>query len=248
MENKFLRYHGRKTRLGYSFVSALILEVFFLAAIGNIVLLVRHYIHPLGKVHALSISVVDIPVKKKVKVAVKKKVVKVKHIEKVVKKIVEKHIVIRSVPVNRPVVVRNVPVNRPVVPVLAPIQAPSASIAAPPAPMNLPKDSNKKIPLSVLDKYFGEIKGKIESNLVYPGYAKREGMDGYVTVMFKILRDGSLVFARIKDSSSHEILNSSALKTIRISSPFPGFPEGIHKSSLTFLIKINFKLESGYRD
>ncbi|MCL4321855.1 MAG: energy transducer TonB [Deltaproteobacteria bacterium] len=239
MENIIKEFPNKNARLKYSFIIALILEIMFLLLFAEISIIAGHFIKPAKKVKPLLISVVSLPHKKKVLVPPKKRVVPVKKIKKVVykkpiiKKVIKKVLVKKSIK-PAPFKVRHVsiPMPAPAVPVVPVVQHAVAYHHA-----------HKKIPASILDKYFGEIKAKVVRNLVYPYYARKEGMEGYVNVLFKILRNGDLVFEKIEKGSRYGTLNASAIKTIKISAPFMPFPKGISRNSLTFLIKIHFKLK-----
>ena len=231
MENIIKEFPDKNARLKYSFIIALILEIMFLLLFAEISIIVKQFIKPVKKVRPLLISVVSVPKKKKAVVHHKKKVVPVKKIKKVVyKKPVIKKVqrVVRAV---KPIKVNQIPVASPMATVNPVIQQPAVYHV------------QTKIPASVLDKYFAEIKSKIVNNLVYPRYARKEGMEGYVNVLFKISKNGNLVFEKIEKGSQYGTLNTSAVKTIKISSPFIPFPNGIKRNSLTFLIKIHFKLK-----
>ncbi|MCL4542438.1 MAG: TonB family protein [Deltaproteobacteria bacterium] len=237
MENIIKEFPDKSTRLKYSFIIALMLEIMFLALFAEISLIAEHFMKPAAKVKPLLISVVSLPHKKRVIVPHKKKAVPVKKIKKVIykkpviKRVIRKALVEKSVnPVKAYHV--SVPVPMPAAPVVPVVRHPVVV-----------RRVHRKISVSVLDKYFGEIKSKIVNNLVYPMYARKEGIEGYVNVLFKILKNGDLVFEKIEKSSQHGTLNRSAIKTIKISAPFMPFPNGINRNSLTFLIKIYFKLK-----
>ncbi|MHB8231926.1 MAG: energy transducer TonB [bacterium] len=235
MENIIEEFPDKNTRLKYSFVIALILEIMFLLLFAEISIIAKHFMKPVKKVKPLLISVVSLPHKKKITVPHKKRPLPVKKIKKVIyKKPVIKRVTVKRSIKPAPFKVRHVSVPEPAPVALA---APIVQHAAP------VQQTHKKIPASVLDKYFGEIKAKVVRNLVYPYYARKEGMEGYVNILFKILKNGDLVFERIEKGSQYGTLNASAIKTIKISSPFMPFPKGINRNSLTFLIKIHFKLK-----
>ncbi len=230
MENIIREFPDKNTRLKYSFVIALILEIIFLLLIAEVSIILKNYLKPIEHVKPMLISIINVPRKKKAIVNHKKKVVPVKKLKKILyKKPVIKRVkkVLKAI---NPVKFNRIPVSVPLAAVSPVIQHPAVYQAS------------KSASVSLLDKYFGEIKAKIESNLIYPRYARRQGMEGNVKVLFKILRDGDLVFEKIDKSSIYNVLNSSAIKTIRISAPFMPFPSGINRDSMTFLIKIHFKL------
>lgn len=233
MENIIKEFPNKNTRLKYSFFIALILEIIFLLLVAEISIMLKNYMKPVKYVKPMLISVINVPKKKKTIAHHKKKTVPIKKVKKIIyKKPLIKKIkkVVRAV---KPVNVSRIPVASPLAAVSPVIQHTEVY------------QVQRKIPMSVsvLDKYFAEIKSKIVNNLVYPKYARKEGMEGYVNVLFKILKNGNLVFEKIEKSSQYGTLNASAIKTIKISSPFIPFPKGIKRDSLTFLIKIHFKLK-----
>lgn len=231
MENIIKEFPDKNARLKYSFIIALILEIMFLLLFAEISLIAKHFMKPVVKVKPLLISVVSLPHKKRMLPV--KKIKKAIYKKPVIKRVIKKVTVKRSIK-PAPLKVHH-------------ISVPMPAQAAPVAPIVkhavVVRPVHKKIPASILDSYFGEIKAKIVRNLVYPYYARKEGMEGYVNVLFKILRNGDLVFEKIEKGSQYGTLNASAIKTIKISSPFMPFPKGISRNSLTFLIKIHFKLK-----
>lgn len=68
-------------------------------------------------------------------------------------------------------------------------------------------------------------------NQHYPKEAKTKKLYGDVTVLVSINRDGSLNDVRILESSGHKILDSAAMKIVRLSSPFDPFPKAISKDT-----------------
>jgi protein TonB len=230
MEYIIKEFPDKNARLRYSFAVAVVIEIMFLLLFAEISIIVKNFIKPIKRVKPLLISVVNTPHKKKAAVSPKKKAVPVKKIRKVM----YKKPLIKRVVKPAPFKVRHISIPVPAT------EIPLATMVA--SSVKPVRSSNARIPVSVLDKYFGEIKSKIEENLVYPRSARRNGMEGYVEVLFKLLRNGNLVFEKIRQPSEYRILDDSAIKTIKISSPFMPFPKGINRDSLTFLIKIHFKL------
>ena len=239
MENVIKEFPDKNTRLKYSFLIALILEVIFLLLVAEVSIMIKNYMKPVKRVKPLLISVISVPKKKKAVVHHKKKAVPVKKIKKVVykKPIIKK--IARVVKAVKPIKVNQIPVTSPLATVNPVIQPAVNPVIQQPAVNHV----QTKIPASVLDKYFAEIKSKIVNNLIYPTYARKEGMEGYVNVLFKILKNGNVVFEKIEKGSQYGTLNTLAVKTIKISSPFIPFPKGIKRNSMTFLIKIHFKLK-----
>jgi protein TonB len=80
------------------------------------------------------------------------------------------------------------------------------------------------------------IRAAIERTKSYPPLARRRGMEGTVTAEFTINAKGYPEDIRIVRSSGHEILDSSARKTILHASPFPTIKG-------TLQVPITFKIE-----
>jgi periplasmic protein TonB len=68
-------------------------------------------------------------------------------------------------------------------------------------------------------------------NQHYPKEAKQQKLYGDVTVLVSINKDGSLKDVRILESSGHKILDSAALKIVRLSSPYQPFPKAISEDT-----------------
>ena len=73
-----------------------------------------------------------------------------------------------------------------------------------------------------LEHNFGYIRDLIVKNLKYPYAARRMGWKGSVTVAFVILENGNAEAIRVTQSSGHDLLDQSVLKTVRALQPFPG--------------------------
>lgn len=63
---------------------------------------------------------------------------------------------------------------------------------------------------------------------------------GTVRMVFVLGSNGSVRSARITGSSGNSALNSAALAMVRRAAPFPSFPSGIGKSTLTFSVPVRF--------
>jgi protein TonB len=78
-------------------------------------------------------------------------------------------------------------------------------------------------------EYLYKWQARIEAigNQHYPKEAKTRQLYGNVTVLVSVFKDGSLRDVRILESSGHKLLDASALKIVRLSSPFEPFPPAI---------------------
>ena len=96
-------------------------------------------------------------------------------------------------------------------------------------------DGGKK---QYLERNFGYIRDLIVKNLKYPSVARRMGWKGSVTVAFVILENGNTEAIRVTQSSGHDLLDQSVLKTVRALQPFPRPPVRAE-----LIIPIAFRLE-----
>ena len=83
--------------------------------------------------------------------------------------------------------------------------------------------------------YFARIKHQIERVWTYPSEAAQRGINGRLTLRFRISKDGNLISARIVDKSGHEILDFAAIKAVKEAAPFYPFPIDIKKERLSIL-------------
>ncbi|OGP12949.1 MAG: hypothetical protein A2052_05600 [Deltaproteobacteria bacterium GWA2_54_12] len=74
-------------------------------------------------------------------------------------------------------------------------------------------------------KYLMDMKTKIEFHWEYPQLAARNGWQGSLKINFKINRDGSVSDISLERSSGYPMLDDAAITAVRLSAPFPPFPE-----------------------
>ncbi len=75
--------------------------------------------------------------------------------------------------------------------------------------------------------YTKVIKEKIYNSWIYPLSAQQNFIQGSLLIVFRLDKNGNLIDCNIEKSSGHEILDTQALKAIRLANPFPPFPENI---------------------
>ena len=96
-------------------------------------------------------------------------------------------------------------------------------------------DGGKK---QYLERNFGYIRDLIVRNLKYPSVARQMGWKGSVTVAFVILENGNTEAIKVTQSSGHDLLDQSVLRTVRALQPFPRPPVRAE-----LIIPIAFRLE-----
>jgi TonB family protein len=110
-------------------------------------------------------------------------------------------------------------------------------------------DSQDTISLDTKDEryvqYAGVIKTKISKNWDYPAEARLSLMEGEVTVLFSLVRDGGMTQIKIEKGSGYDVLDKEVLRAIRASVPFPSFPETVKVNRLNIKARFNYQLTTG---
>ncbi len=96
---------------------------------------------------------------------------------------------------------------------------------------------------SILENYLADIRRRVENQKRYPRREKQAAKEGTVRLRFVIHPKGDLLALEITAHSPHQGLNRAALQSIRHAAPFPSFPEGISRESLTLEYSLSFVLE-----
>ena len=90
--------------------------------------------------------------------------------------------------------------------------------------------------------YVRDVQQKISLTIVYPPEAEQYGWEGTVKVGMLILKDGTLAFALVKESSGRDIFDEIALNTARNAAPFLAFPSDTDLQELNVTIPIVYSL------
>ena len=72
-----------------------------------------------------------------------------------------------------------------------------------------------------MSEYMEKLNKKIEDNWRAPEVME----EGKVSVIFKIDRDGKIIYTEVDKSSGNAVFDESAVNTIKTSAPFPHLPE-----------------------
>ena len=86
-----------------------------------------------------------------------------------------------------------------------------------------------------MSEYMEKLNKKIEDNWRAPEVME----EGKVSVIFKIDRDGKIIYTEVDKSSGNAVFDESAVNTIKTSAPFPHLPEDSKREYLT--LKYNFE-------
>lgn len=91
--------------------------------------------------------------------------------------------------------------------------------------------------------YTKVIKERIFNYWIYPLSARQNFIQGSLLIVFRLDSDGNLIACNIARSSGHEILDSHALKAIKLANPFPPFPENITVQFLNINASFAYQLK-----
>ena len=88
-----------------------------------------------------------------------------------------------------------------------------------------------------MKEHFGYIRDLITTHLVYPPMARRMNWSGKVVLAFVIAEDGTVHAIRVVETSGFQILDKSAVETVRSVAPFPKPPV---RAEIT--VPVNFRM------
>jgi len=135
------------------------------------------------------------------------------------------------------------PAQAPPVPPATPLVAALAhqdGVTLPEAP---PRDAVAgEYQITAMKNYYRLIQEKIERQKEYPENARRQNMEGSVTLHFVIERDGNISAINIIKASRFRVLDEAAVATIKRCAPFPIPPAMLFPSPTSFQITLAFKL------
>lgn len=95
--------------------------------------------------------------------------------------------------------------------------------------------SNSQV-VSDFSEYMDNVRGKLQKNWTPPDFLE----EGHVRVLFKLDKNGNLIYGDIVESSGDEIYNESAIEAIRKSEPFGEFPKNTTRETIT----INYSFDT----
>jgi TonB family protein len=111
-----------------------------------------------------------------------------------------------------------------------------------------PEGGQDTISLDTKDKryitYAGLIKEEIMFHWRYPPEARAYLIEGDLSVLFSLARDGSMAQIRITRGSGHKILDEEVTRAIGNAAPFPPFPGSITVKRLNIKAAFDYRLTS----
>ena len=100
-----------------------------------------------------------------------------------------------------------------------------------------------QISINAERRYLGMVRARILQHRKYPALSRRRGHEGVTQVRFTLAASGTLMGGvQMLNSSGYTVLDQQAQKCVQAAAPFPAFPEELHKSSLTVVVPITFRL------
>jgi len=110
------------------------------------------------------------------------------------------------------------------------------------------EQEQETISLDTRDKkymsYAGMIKERLLRHWRYPVEAKENLIEGKLTALFTIDREGHMTRVEILNSSGFEILDKEATRAIGAAAPFPSFPQQITVRRLNVKVSFDYRLSS----
>ena len=88
--------------------------------------------------------------------------------------------------------------------------------------------------------YQGKVVAKLRRAKRYPREAKRQRLEGTVSVGFTISSNGAVSGIRVTRSSGHPVLDQAALDMVRRASPMPKFPGDIRVARMNMQVPVRF--------
>jgi TonB family protein len=115
-------------------------------------------------------------------------------------------------------------------------------------PPKTPEADQETISLDTSDERYVTfakvIKDRIMTRWRYPQEARRNLLEGKLTIIFSLARDGTMLQAKIPMPSGYEVLDEEALRAIRSAAPFPPFPEHISVNRLNIKATFDYRLKA----
>jgi len=97
---------------------------------------------------------------------------------------------------------------------------------------------------SIMTTYIQSIQNKIKQAISYPYEAIEKGWQGTVKLTLRILKDGTLDEAFIKESSGHDVFDKDALNTAQILAPFEAFPPMLELQEIIITLPIVYNQDA----
>lgn len=91
-----------------------------------------------------------------------------------------------------------------------------------------------------ITSYSGRVLAHLQRHKRYPREAQARALRGTARLTFMLGAGGELRAARIASGSGHAVLDREVLAMVRRAAPFPAFPPGIGRTTMTFTVPVRF--------
>ncbi len=91
---------------------------------------------------------------------------------------------------------------------------------------------------SAINSYAQVLQNQISSAVNYPYEAKENGWEGTVKLNLRILKNGTLANADLKQSSGYDIFDQDALNTAKMLAPYPSFSSDMDNEDVEVVVPI----------
>jgi len=92
--------------------------------------------------------------------------------------------------------------------------------------------------------YLTHLKQKINTAWQYPAIAKKNKIEGELTLCFSLGSDGRLLDIKIINPSGHDILDRGSISAVENAGPFNPFPEKLKLSKLNIISTFIYQFEA----
>lgn len=120
---------------------------------------------------------------------------------------------------------------------------PSSRLAPNSNPASGPSQGPAQRAVAAESRYLQTIRARILRHRQYPALSRQRGHEGVAQVRFTVAASGSLQGGvQMVNSSGYSQLDKQAQQCVRAAAPFPPFPAELHKSQLTVIVPVAFRL------
>lgn len=100
----------------------------------------------------------------------------------------------------------------------------------------------KKVDAGAQQRYFSDLRLKINRYKKYPVQAKRRGLEDDITVRFTLHKDGTVSAIAASSRKKLVVLEQAAIDAVRRASPFHPFPEAFQERTMEIRIIVHYRL------
>jgi protein TonB len=131
----------------------------------------------------------------------------------------------------------------------------SKTVKTLPAKKSLPKENITiqkvaTISLNTRDakytSYLSHLRQKINDAWIYPEFAKKNKLEGEITLCFTLKSNGSLLDVIIISPSGQAVLDQASISAIDNAGPFNPLPEKLNLAKLNVISTFIYQFEAGY--